>query len=165
MALSGRIAPPEVGTALALPADDNQGTRDDDRPAMGADELIRRLLEADMITAQGGLRFHDTSTNVSVNPGCCFGLEDWRAWLDVVHSVQEGLKGLSLPRRTVGCSPCADSRGGAGCAARRGPGHQRTAGRWFYSPEVACAAVHRPATAPDVHRRRMSHATDPVVPF
>jgi hypothetical protein len=83
MTLSGRISPLEVGTALAMLADYNLRTRNDDRPAMDADELIRHLLEVDMAIAQGGLRFHDTTTNVTVNPGCCFGLEDWRAWLDV----------------------------------------------------------------------------------
>jgi hypothetical protein len=50
-----------------------------------ASEAIRRMLETDKVIAPGGLRFHDTRTNVTVRPGCCCGLEDWREWLDVVN--------------------------------------------------------------------------------
>lgn len=83
MALSSSMSPLEVGSALAMLADYNSRTGDDDRPLMDASEAIRRLLETDKVIAPGGLRVHDTRTNVTVQPGCCCGLEDWREWLDV----------------------------------------------------------------------------------
>ncbi|WRZ88123.1 hypothetical protein OHB54_03095 [Streptomyces sp. NBC_01007] len=83
MALSGRMSPLEVGTALATLADYNSRAGDDDRPVTDAGEAIRRLLRVDRVVAPGGLRVHDTRTDVTVTPGCCCGLEDWRAWLDV----------------------------------------------------------------------------------
>ncbi|MFD3450662.1 hypothetical protein ACFWVC_00570 [Streptomyces sp. NPDC058691] len=84
MALSGSMSPLEVGSALAMLADYNSRTGDDDRPLTDASEAIRRLLETDKVIAPGGLRVHDTRTNVTVQPGCCCGLEDWREWLDVM---------------------------------------------------------------------------------
>ncbi|MGW6480550.1 hypothetical protein ACWGDS_22085 [Streptomyces sp. NPDC055059] len=77
------MSPLEVGSALAMLADYNSRTGDDDRPLMDASEAIRRLLETDKVIAPGGLRVHDTRTNVTVRPGCCCGLEAWREWLDV----------------------------------------------------------------------------------
>lgn len=46
-------------------------------------EFIRRMIDADCLIAPGGLRIRDTSRGIAVNPGCCFGLENWRDWLDV----------------------------------------------------------------------------------
>lgn len=83
MALSGSMSPLEVGSALAMLADYNSRPAEDGRPLVDAGEAIRRLLETDKVIAPGGLRFHDTRTNVTVRPGCCCGLEDWREWLDV----------------------------------------------------------------------------------
>ncbi|WP_053761224.1 hypothetical protein [Streptomyces sp. AS58] len=83
MALSGSMSPLEVGSALAMLADYNSRTGDDDRPLTDASGAIRRLLETDKVIAPGGLRVHDTRTNVTVRPGCCCGLENWREWLDV----------------------------------------------------------------------------------
>ncbi|MFE7790541.1 hypothetical protein [Streptomyces sp. NPDC057460] len=82
MALSGSMSPLEVGSALAMLANYNSLTGDDDHPLADAGEAIRRLLETDKVIAPGGLRVHDTRTNVTVRPGCCCGLEDWREWLD-----------------------------------------------------------------------------------
>ncbi|MEU1171029.1 hypothetical protein [Streptomyces microflavus] len=83
MALSGSMPPPDVGTALAMLADYNSRSGDDDRPLTDAGQAIRHLLETDKVIAPGGLRVHDTRTNVTVRPGCCCGLEDWREWLDI----------------------------------------------------------------------------------
>ncbi|MFD6531254.1 hypothetical protein [Streptomyces sp. NPDC060184] len=83
MALSGRMSSLEVGTALAVLADCNARADDDDLPTADAAEAVRGLLETDMVIAPGGLRVHDTRTDATVDPGCCCGLEDWRAWLDV----------------------------------------------------------------------------------
>ncbi|WP_329580849.1 hypothetical protein [Streptomyces sp. NBC_01361] len=83
MALSGSMSTLEVGSALAILADYNWRAGGDDRPLTDASEAIRHLLETDKVIAPGGLRVHDTRTNVTVRPGCCCGLEDWREWLDV----------------------------------------------------------------------------------
>ncbi|WP_458248501.1 hypothetical protein [Streptomyces sp. MAI_2237] len=83
MALSGTMSPLEVGSALAQLVDYNTLTGDDDRPLVDAGEAIGRLLETDKVIAPGGLRLYDSRTNVTVRPGCCCGLEDWREWLDI----------------------------------------------------------------------------------
>jgi hypothetical protein len=80
--LSGRMSVLEVGSALAMLADYNARAGEDDRPA-GAEALVRGLLTTEKILAPGGLRLHDTATGVTVLPGCCCGLEDWREWLGV----------------------------------------------------------------------------------
>ncbi|MFE5142946.1 hypothetical protein ACFRDV_35740 [Streptomyces fagopyri] len=85
MALSGRMSPLEVGTSLAMLVDSNSQPGDEDRPPTDAGEAIRHLLKVDKVIARGGLRVHDTRTNVTVRPGCCCGLEDWREWLDVAN--------------------------------------------------------------------------------
>ncbi|MEV5434397.1 hypothetical protein [Streptomyces sp. NPDC052701] len=71
MALSGSMSPLEVGSALAMLADYNSRAGDDDRPLRDASEAIRRLLETDKVIAPGGLRVHDTRTDVTIRPGCC----------------------------------------------------------------------------------------------
>lgn len=79
LALSGELTAVEVGTALAVLA-----TYNDERAGAGAEdaeELIRRLVEAECIIAQGGIRVRDPGTNSTLDPGCCFGLESWRDWL------------------------------------------------------------------------------------
>ncbi|MFI0898750.1 hypothetical protein [Streptomyces sp. NPDC020983] len=81
--VSARMPPPEVGGALAMLADYNARAGDGDDPPADAEALLRALLDTDRILAPGGLRFHDTATGVTVVPGCCCGLEDWREWLEV----------------------------------------------------------------------------------
>lgn len=115
MALSGRMSPLEVGTALATLADYNSRAGDDDRPVTDAGEAIRRLLRVDRVVAPGGLRVHDTRTDVTVTPGCCCGLEDWRAWLDVADgdspgSVTTPHHGLSMQTGSSGCGPTGETR-------------------------------------------------------
>ncbi|MFJ5776389.1 hypothetical protein [Streptomyces sp. NPDC093094] len=85
MVLSGRMSPREVGTALVALAGCGSWTSSGDRPVTDAGEPIRRLLEADGVVAPGGLRFHDTATGVTVDPGCCCGLESWREWSGVTN--------------------------------------------------------------------------------
>ncbi|MEU9117203.1 hypothetical protein AB0D04_36985 [Streptomyces sp. NPDC048483] len=84
LTLSRRMSLPEVGSALATLADYNSRTSGDDRPVTDAGEQIRRLLEAEKVIAPGGLLIHHTGIDVTVSPGCCCGLEDWREWLDVL---------------------------------------------------------------------------------
>ncbi|MFI9051972.1 hypothetical protein [Streptomyces sp. NPDC053427] len=84
LALSPRMSLLELGTALATLTDYNSRASGDDRPVTDADEQIRRLLEAEKVIAPGGLRFHHTDIGITVSPGCCCGLEDWREWFDVL---------------------------------------------------------------------------------
>jgi hypothetical protein len=83
MALSDRMTAQEVGTALAALVGCAVQAGDDDRPVTGADDAVRRLLAAETVTAPGGLRVHDPATGVTVTPGCCCGLEDWREWFGI----------------------------------------------------------------------------------
>jgi hypothetical protein len=46
-------------------------------------DLIDALIAEETITAEGGLRAHDAATGVTIEPGCCAELEDWRSWLDL----------------------------------------------------------------------------------
>ncbi|WUH99698.1 hypothetical protein OHR68_40480 [Spirillospora sp. NBC_00431] len=81
LALSGRMAPAEIGTAMAVLFTYNAIQVS----ALTADVLDRHLAEAEALTAPGGLRLRDIATRAEVAPGCCFGLESWRDWEDVVH--------------------------------------------------------------------------------
>ncbi|MFJ2438777.1 hypothetical protein ACIOWM_36795 [Streptomyces anulatus] len=90
-ALSGNLTSAEVGTALMLIARCNDIDPDpgagDDRPPRPADPLasfLHGLLTFDDLFASGGLRVVDTSTGVTLLPGCCSGLEDWRGMYAVL---------------------------------------------------------------------------------
>jgi hypothetical protein len=130
MALPASMSPLDVGSALAMLADHNSRTGDDDRPVKGASEAIRRLLDTDKVIAPGGLRVHDTRTNVTVQPACCCGLEDWREWLDVADGETLWLGHDPSPRlehadEFVQLWPdSADAQEAS--QTRRGSGHQCT---------------------------------------
>ncbi|MFG2629807.1 hypothetical protein [Streptomyces sp. NPDC048473] len=49
------------------------------------------LVTADCVIAPGGLRIRDTATGVTASPGCCFGLKNWRDWLDLMNSEEPWL--------------------------------------------------------------------------
>ncbi|MEU6786178.1 hypothetical protein ABZ912_43895 [Nonomuraea angiospora] len=83
LALSGRMSPAEVGTAMAVIF--SYG----DIPTAPISDLHhlldRHLADAEALIAPGGLRVMDTATNAEILPGCCCGLENWREWRDVLH--------------------------------------------------------------------------------
>ncbi|MEU6659024.1 hypothetical protein [Streptomyces sp. NPDC046821] len=81
--LSGRMSALEVGSAMATLVDYNADTSDGPHSADDAHEHIRRLLETEDVIAPGGLRIRHTGSRVTVSPGCCCGLENWRDWLDM----------------------------------------------------------------------------------
>lgn len=90
-ALSGNLTSAEVGTALMFIARCNDIDPDpevgDDRPPRPADPLasfLHGLLTFDDLFASGGLRVVDGSTGVTLLPGCCGGLEDWRGMYAVL---------------------------------------------------------------------------------
>ncbi|MEN3614233.1 hypothetical protein AAH979_32365 [Plantactinospora sp. ZYX-F-223] len=84
LVLSGQMSSAEVGTAIAVIFSYNRISVDSIRD-LTADLLNEHLAEAEALIAPGGLCFRDTATNVQVVPGCCFGLENWRDWWDVVR--------------------------------------------------------------------------------
>lgn len=61
--------------ALARPLDDSS--------PRGRDEIVATLLAEELLIVPGGLRLADTVTGMTVVPGCCAGLEDWRDWARV----------------------------------------------------------------------------------
>ncbi|QQM38810.1 hypothetical protein [Streptomyces liliifuscus] len=85
LALSGELSSRELGTAMAVLTTYNKGQRQR-RPRAPKDSLeqVGRLLATECIIAPGGLRIRDTATGVTVVPGCCSGLENWRDWLDLM---------------------------------------------------------------------------------
>jgi hypothetical protein len=84
LSLSDQMAPIDVGTAVAVIFDYN-GITIDASIDLDASLLDRHLAETEALIAQGGLRFRDTAANAEFLPGCCFGLECWREWQDVLH--------------------------------------------------------------------------------
>ncbi|MFI0739247.1 hypothetical protein ACH4PU_14315 [Streptomyces sp. NPDC021100] len=99
LALTGRMTPDEVGSALAALTRHTLGTSDNDNlPAPDATALVRRLLAEEEITADGGLRFHHTGLGVTVRPGCCCGLADWRDWLTLAEGETPWLGHDPTPR-------------------------------------------------------------------
>lgn len=90
LALSDRMSPADVGTAMAVIFSYNN------IPITNAADLTearlqQHLAEAEGLIAPGGLRFRDTTTTVNVSPGCCFGLENWRDWWDVARGKESWL--------------------------------------------------------------------------
>jgi hypothetical protein len=92
LALSGRMAPAEVGTAIAVLTSSNDGDHEDrGRSEDGAADRVGHLMTAERVIAPGGLRLRDTVTGVTVSPSCCSGLEDWRDWLGLVNGEEPWL--------------------------------------------------------------------------
>ncbi|OEJ22794.1 hypothetical protein AR457_36655 [Streptomyces agglomeratus] len=90
LALNRELTSAEVGTAVMSIAQNNDIHPDpgagDNRPPRPADALasfLHGLLTFDTLFAAGGLRVMDTRTGVTLLPGCCSGLEDWREWYTV----------------------------------------------------------------------------------
>ncbi|MFC3454323.1 hypothetical protein [Amycolatopsis speibonae] len=88
LALSGELTPLEVGTAMmSIVADNDIDPEHNDRPPRPSDPLesfLHGLLTFDTLFAAGGLRVTDSATGVTLLPGCCNGLEDWREWYQVL---------------------------------------------------------------------------------
>lgn len=97
LALSGQMPPAEVGTAMAVILSYNRLSVEPVTDLTGA-QLEQHLAEAEALIAPGGLRFRDTTTNAQVAPGCCFGLENWRDWLDVMRGQELWLGHSPAPR-------------------------------------------------------------------
>ena len=87
--LSNRLTPDEVGLAAMRIVQCNDSDPDDDQPPRPAEPVaafLHGLLTFDTLFAAGGLRVTDTTTGVTLVPGCCAGVEDWREW----HQVLDG---------------------------------------------------------------------------
>ncbi|MEV4167513.1 hypothetical protein [Nonomuraea dietziae] len=84
LTLSSQMSPAEVGTAMAVIFSYNRIPVTHVADLTEA-HLEQHLTEAEALIAPGGLRFRDTTTGISVSPGCCFGLENWRDWWNVAR--------------------------------------------------------------------------------
>lgn len=84
LALSGLLSPAEIGTAMAVILSYN-GIPVTHAAKLTDAHLEQHLAEAEGLIAPGGLRFRDITTGVSIAPGCCFGLENWRDWWDMTQ--------------------------------------------------------------------------------
>ncbi|MDA3642891.1 hypothetical protein LZ318_37785 [Saccharopolyspora indica] len=87
-AINGELTPAEIGTALMCVASCNDlDPEPDGRPPRPADPIgafLHGLLTFDTVFAAGGLEVVDSASGVTVLPGCCSGLEEWRDWYDVL---------------------------------------------------------------------------------
>ncbi|OSC70594.1 hypothetical protein B5180_24400 [Streptomyces sp. BF-3] len=112
LALDGRLTSAEVGTALMLIADYNDRDPDpavgDDRPSDPVASFLHGLLTSDAPIVAGGLRAMDTSTGVTLLPGCCSGLENWRDVYDVLDGTGQVFLGHD-PDPVVQLSRSGDS--------------------------------------------------------
>ncbi|MEV4367722.1 hypothetical protein AB0J71_11680 [Nonomuraea sp. NPDC049637] len=84
LALSGRMSIADVGTAMAV-IFSYSGLPITHAAELTEAQLRQHLAETGGLIAPGGLRFRDTTTDVDVPPGCCFGLENWRDWWEVAR--------------------------------------------------------------------------------
>lgn len=93
LSLSADLSPRQVGTAMAVLTTYNKGLprKRGERLAVDGMHQVRRLLTAECVVAPGGLRVRDTVTGVTASPGCCFGLESWRDWLDLLKGEEPWL--------------------------------------------------------------------------
>ncbi|MGW4229253.1 hypothetical protein ACWEF9_08185 [Streptomyces sp. NPDC004980] len=86
--LGGGLTAAEVATAVMRIAGCNDiDPEHDGRPPRPADPLgsfLHGLLTFDELFAAGGMRVTDSSTGITLLPGCCNGLEDWRDWHEVL---------------------------------------------------------------------------------
>ncbi|MEV0523321.1 hypothetical protein AB0I66_07840 [Streptomyces sp. NPDC050439] len=88
--LSGDLSPRQVGTAMAvLTGYNNRPRRRSERHTTDSLAQVNRLLTAECVVAPGGLRVRDTDSGVTVLPGCCFGLENWRDWQVLLEGEDE----------------------------------------------------------------------------
>ena len=86
LVLSGELTPAGVGTAMSVITSYNENILDKDGNEVpdgsSTAEALQRLTRAERLIAPGGLRVR-TDTGLTVNPGCCAGLENWRDWEQV----------------------------------------------------------------------------------
>lgn len=84
LVLSGELTSAGIGTAMAVIVSCNDGILGKDGNEVpegpGTAWAIERLTRAECLIAPGGLRVRDIDAGLTVNPGCCFGLENWREW-------------------------------------------------------------------------------------
>ncbi|MEU4326953.1 hypothetical protein [Nonomuraea dietziae] len=69
--ISGELTAADLEAALSVLADEAQ-------------DVVGELLDRDGLIATGGLELHDGRTGVTITPGCCSGLEDWRTWAEAL---------------------------------------------------------------------------------
>jgi hypothetical protein len=91
--LTGFATEAEIGSVLwelasfnlIRSGDDPSGSPEADL-ARPAHEIFSDLAAASELGVPGGLLVRDRATGFEIGPGCCAGLEDWRAWEDVLAS-------------------------------------------------------------------------------
>ncbi|WP_330276892.1 hypothetical protein OG205_15240 [Lentzea sp. NBC_00516] len=115
VALSARMSREEFDAALVAIAD--YGADDD---AVFGPELLRALLDEEMIIMAGGVRVSDTATGVRIEPGCCVGLENWRDWADLLDGKEPWLghsrpPGVEFAQDVVRLWPQDEHRYGPAC--------------------------------------------------
>ena len=85
MFLDGACTEAQAGLFVALVAT-NRLTEPPSTPRVVAVELIAHQ----WLGAAGGLLLSDSATGVTIEPGCCCGVEEWSAWTMASHPPRAG---------------------------------------------------------------------------
>jgi hypothetical protein len=75
--LWGGMSDEEVGTIIAQTILYNRIEISTDVPA-----LLERIVRSENLVLPGGIRAIDDESQLTIEPGCCCGLETWREWLN-----------------------------------------------------------------------------------
>ncbi|GII54929.1 hypothetical protein Pth03_33180 [Planotetraspora thailandica] len=86
--LSDRLATDEVGALLHVLAVYNLRPSEEWSEGASPADLAEELQSMDGLIAPGGLQVHDSTTDLTISPSCCSGLEDWREWGSLVQGDQ-----------------------------------------------------------------------------
>jgi hypothetical protein len=87
--LSGGMSAEDVGAAIAVMVPQHL-LETHNHPGQAPD-LIRSLTHEECLIATGGLLLTNTATGIIIPPGCCGGVEDWRAWTEISSGGQPWL--------------------------------------------------------------------------
>ncbi|MGA5816808.1 hypothetical protein ACPC54_02920 [Kitasatospora sp. NPDC094028] len=109
LVLDGRLTPEQVGTAVHRLAELNDvdpepAEERGPRPADPLGAFLHGLLTMDLYIT-GGLYVTDPATGTVFEPGCCYGLEEWRDWHRVVDG--SGVAWFGHDPQTIGEAPRA----------------------------------------------------------
>lgn len=81
--LDGSLSPAEIGSAVMTVAKGcSRRAAVGSSPPAGdeVETFLHGMLTAQRVSAFGGLSLEDSLTGVSVDPGCCVALGEWRGW-------------------------------------------------------------------------------------
>ena len=89
--LDGSLSPAEIGSAVMAVAKSCSPHAAGGSPPPAGDQgeaFLHGMLTAQRVSAFGGLSLQDSLTGVSVDPGCCVALGEWRGWFGLLDGTE-----------------------------------------------------------------------------